>query len=144
MAVTAESLSLPEGSLDTGSPEEGALAWLGAGGIPDAEIEAICQTSSWTAEVHYRRQHSNWVLVCVRDGRKRRIVETPFPIEGVVALQREASGWAVTGTQAILPPELLCGDADLYIPGGAQRYDRILLSGHPERYGLHPRRMAVW
>ena len=121
-----------------------ALRWLLSEGTTDAEVESVARPSLWTAEVYYRRSQSFWVLACMCRGRVARVVETPIGIEGLLLLTHTDEGWAVTGTQAILPPELLCGDADLYIPGGAQRYERILLSVHPERYGLRPPRFPVW
>jgi len=121
-----------------------ALRWLLSEGVPDAAVESVARPSSWTAEVYYRRPQSFWVLACMRRERIVRVVETPFVIYGLVTLSCMSTGWTVTGTQSVLPPELICGDADLYLPGGGRKYDRILLSCHPERYGLHPPRVPAW
>ena len=131
-------------SREAATAQEVALTWLHAAFIQDAEVESVARPSLWTAEVYYRRSQSFWVLACMCRGRVARVVETPIGIEGLLLLTHTDEGWAVTETQAILPPELLCGDAELYIPGGAKTYDRILLSGHPERYGLRSPRFPVW
>ena len=94
--------------------------------------------------MYYRRRQSFWVLACLRHGRVVRVVETPFVIYGLVVLSRVNTGWVVMGHQSVLPPELLCGDADLYLPGGGRKYDRVRLSCHPERYGLRPFQVPGW
>ncbi len=94
--------------------------------------------------MYYRRRQSFWVLACMRRGRAVRVVETPLVIYGFVTLSCMSTGWTVTGTQSVLPPELICGDADLYLPSGGRKSDGVLLSCHPERYGLRPPRVPVW
>lgn len=144
MSAMLEAVCPPVQATDAVTPEEAALAWLRVGGVTDAQVEAVARPTSWTAEVFYRRAESFWVLACERRGRLARVVETPFAIEGLLLLAYTDEGWMVTGTQSVVPPELICGGADLYLPGGGRKFDRVLLSCHPERYGLRSPRAPVW
>lgn len=143
MAVAAGARTVPGKCLWGKDLKEIAFACLDAGGIPDAVIDSVCLPALGVAEVYYHREYATWILICSRPNGTTRVVETLLGIEGVVRLTRHENGqWVVVGIQAILPPELLCGDVDLYVPDGARRYTRILISSHPERFGLP--RIPVW
>lgn len=143
MAATPGSRSVPGKFRRGKDPEDIALTWLDADDISDAVIDSVCLPTTGAAKVYYRRDYATWILLCTRHNGTTRVVETPLGIEGVVRLtQHEDGGWMVSGVQTILPPELFCGDVDLYVPGGARRYARILASSRPERFGLP--RIPVW
>ena len=127
------------------APATIALRWLRARGAHDATPLLTAHPTSLTAEVHFHRTDSHWLVLCHRAGRLLRAVETPFRVEGVVLLQRTriAGPWQAHRALVAVPSEFLADGACLYAAqSGPHNWDRLSISPHPERFA--PVTAQVW
>ena len=119
------------------TPDAVVLRWLHARGMHDALPVVTAYPAALTAEVHFRRTDSYWLVLCHRAGRLLRAVETPFRIEGVVLLRRTRFGgpWQAQRGLVAVPSEFLADGACLYAAqSGPHNWDRLSVSPHPERF----------